>query len=446
MFKKLISNLPFNPSLIGQLSFYTKRLHRESVIRRSGLIMLSLALTMQVFAVISPPQPTLARSNNDLVVGGFTTKDEGVGYCKQNTRSYKTILAYYGISCDDMAKATTTTIKSTDNNKRLYSMGHLAYGKAGETPVSIPGAGTVYLRYLWSWDTHGASSYKVLKGTTASGQTFFILYGCGNVTFIGLPTPPKRCAWNAELGADDVKCVEPCPVQSKTNLPKNSAKCFVPCKYDSTISDTSSACKPCEASQTQSDLTACLEYSKTASNTTQKIMDANGTTAKPGDTILYTLRTHNSGKTTIKDYSVNENISDILDYADVVSLNGGTKNDDQIVSWPAKNIGAGETLTQTFTVRIKNPLPNTPISSSDPGHYDNTMTNVYGNTVTIKLPPSIVKSTEIATTTLPNTGPGTSLTIVFVITALAAYLFARTRLMSKELDLVRSDFAQTGGN
>lgn len=446
MFKKLISNLPFNPSLIGQVSFYAKRLRKESTMRRTGLILLSLALAVQVFAVTSPPQPTLARSNNDLIVGGFTTKDEGVGYCKQNTRNYKTILAYYGISCEDMAKASTTTIKSTDHNKRLYSMGHIAYGKAGETPVNIPGAGTLYLRYLWSWDSHGASSYKALKGTTASGQAFYILYDCGNLTFIGLPTPPKRCAWNAELPADDVKCIEPCPVLSKTSLPKNSAKCFVPCKYDSSISESSSACKPCEESQTKTDLTACLEFSKSASNVTQKITSANGTTAKPGDTIQYTLRTHNKGKTTIKQYSVNENISDILDYADIVSLNGGTKNDDHIVTWPAKDIGAGESLIQTFTVRIKNPLPNTPVSSSDPGHYDNTMTNVYGNTITIKLPPSVIKTTEVVTTTLPNTGPGASLAIAFSITALAAYLFARTRLMTKELDIVRSDFASTGSN
>jgi uncharacterized repeat protein (TIGR01451 family) len=446
MFKKLISNLPFNPSLIGQVSFYTKRLRAEASIRRAGLILLSLALTVQVFAVVSPPQSTLARSNNDMVAGGFTTKDEGVSHCQQNTRNYKTILANYGISCEDMAKASTTTIKSTDHNKRLYSMGRLAYGKAGETPVNVPSTGTLYLRYLWSWDSAGPSSYKALKGTTANGQTFYILYDCGNLTFIGLPTPPKRCTWNPELNADDPKCVEPCPVQSKTNLPKTSTNCFTPCPYNSTISDTNAACKPCEESQTKTDLTACLEYTKSASNITQKISNANGTTAKPGDTIEYTLKTTNKGKATIKAYNVNENISDILDYANIVDLKGGVKNEDGIVTWPKKDIGANQTLTNTFTVRIKDPLPSTPRSSSDPGHFDNTMTNVYGNTITIKLPPSIIKTTELATTTLPNTGPGTSLVIAFSLTALAAYLFARTRLMTKELDVVRTDFASTGGN
>jgi uncharacterized repeat protein (TIGR01451 family) len=446
MFRKLISNLPFNPSLIGQLAFYTKRMKAEKSLRRGGLILLSLALALQVFAVISPPKPSLARSNNDMIVGGFTSKAEAESHCRQNTRSYQAALAYYGITCDDVAKASTVSIKSTDSNKRLYSMGHLAYGKAGETPVNIPGAGTLYLRYLWSWDTGGPSTYKALKGTTSTGQTFYILYDCGNLVFIGLPTPPKKCPWNQTLNANDAKCVEPCPIDGKTKLPKKSPECFTPCPYNSTIPDNNAACKPCEASQTKNDLTACLKYQKTAANQTAKIADANNTTAKPGEVIEYSLKTTNEGKVTVKAYSVSENISDVLDYADVVNLNGGTKNADNIVTWPAEDIKAGATLTKTFTVRIKNPLPNTPVSSSDPGHFDMTMTNVYGNTINVKLPPSVIKTTEVVNNTLPNTGPGTSLVIAFVITTLAAYLFARTRLMAKELDIVRADFAGTGGN
>ena len=70
-----------------------------------------------------------------------------------------------------------------------------------------------------------------------------------------------------------------------------------------------------------------------------------------------------------------------------------------------------------------------------------TMTNVYGDTVTIKLPPSITKQTELVTTELPKTGPGTSLAIGFVLTTVVGYFFARSRLMAKELDMVRKDFA-----
>ena len=81
MFKKLLSNLPFNPSLLGQVSFYTKRLRRETFVRGAGLAMLTLAIVIQTFAVVSPPQRSLAKSPNDIIYGGFTTRDQAVLYC-----------------------------------------------------------------------------------------------------------------------------------------------------------------------------------------------------------------------------------------------------------------------------------------------------------------------------------------------------------------------------
>ena len=73
------------------------------------------------------------------------------------------------------------------------------------------------------------------------------------------------------------------------------------------------------------------------------------------------------------------------------------------------------------------------------------MTNVYGNTVNIKLPSNVVKTTEQITTTLPNTGPGSALLIGTGITIIIGYFYARSRLLSKELDIVRSEYATTSG-
>lgn len=484
MFKKLLSNLPFNPSLIGQVSFYAVRLHKESVVRRSGLILIVLAMMLQIFAVASPPEPSLASSSSDIITGGFTTKDSGAQLCEKNTQKFKQILSYFNIDCDDLRKSTKVSIEPNDHNKRLYSMGRLAYGTAGETPINVPNVGTFYLRHFYSLNHNRA--YEALKVTTDDGSIVYIVLDCGNLVFIGIPKPKPKdvctniggvqtkpeecdvCPLNVGIQTDKSQCdlcpnlpgVQPvakcdvcpnvsgtqstaqecdvCPAVPGTQL--TSKECDV-CPEIAGVQSNTSQCKPCEQSQTRDDLTACLEYRKTASNTTQQIVDANGTTAKGGDVIEYTLLTTNQGKVTIKNYTVNENISDVLDYADVVDLQGGTKNQDNIVSWPAKEIKAGQTLTQKFTVRIKSPIPNTPVSSSDAGHFDMTMTNVYGNAVSIKLPPSVVKATETVVTQLPNTGPGTSLVIGFSITTIAAYFFARTRLFAKELDIVRSDYA-----
>jgi hypothetical protein len=74
-----------------------------------------------------------------------------------------------------------------------------------------------------------------------------------------------------------------------------------------------------------------------------------------------------------------------------------------------------------------------------------TLTNVYGNTVEIKLPSTILKTTETVTTSLPNTGPGEALVIGAGLTTIVGYFFARSRLMSKELDIVRNEYATTSG-
>jgi hypothetical protein len=56
MFRKIVSNLPFSPALVGQLSFYAKRLRKEEATRKLGLIFTALALVVQSLAVFSPPE------------------------------------------------------------------------------------------------------------------------------------------------------------------------------------------------------------------------------------------------------------------------------------------------------------------------------------------------------------------------------------------------------
>jgi hypothetical protein len=477
MFEKLLATLPYNPATREQLVFYGKRLHGEKSIRRLGLTFILLTFFVQFFAFMAPPQPTMARSNNDLIDGGITSRSMAVDFCTTNRVNYKDILANYGITCADLTKTTVVSLKSTDHDKQLFSMGRLPYGKQGETPVTINGK-TYYLRYLWSWDTGPYSTYKALKGVSSvTGKTFYILYNCGNLVFIGLPAAPPKCTWNGSLYASDAACQPPkcaldrslpadspkckacpydgsilksnarcvqCPYTGLGTLTKDNPKCVAPCPYDSTISKDNAACKPCSSSQTRDDKTACLELTKIASNITAGITDANGTTAAAGDTIVYTLSVKNTGKALVPKFVVQENMSDVLDYADIVDAHGGTLDAAKIMSWPAQDIKAGATLQQKITVKIKTILPETPTSTSDPGHYDSAMTNVYGNTVNIYLPKTITQTTEQITAKLPDTGPGTALGVSFAVTVVAAYFFARTRLLSKETEIALSEVT-TGG-
>lgn len=681
MFKKLLGNLPYNPSLIKQLTFYTKRMKRESSVRRLGTIFIVAAMFIQFVAVVSPAQPSLASSSNDIIPGGINSKQDAVNWCNQNAE-VRGVYAYYGVTCGAIAAASTVTRNTHDYNSQMYSLGRFPYGKQGETALGINGR-TYYARYVWAW---GNYNFRALEGTGSNGKKFLIMYDCGNIISIGLPTPPvvppkqpdiavtKTVSNQAPLkgqtftytvtvrnngpatatgvGArddapsgvdfvsvsgglgspkvttrlfetqskfdlaanqstvytitakqiadgparfDNTACalasngdtngsnncgtattlVRPvCPLPGKQNLPLDDAKCNTPgLKIEKTTTNSkpkvgetftytlkatntgdvaltkavirdvapahlefveakepgattftaiqnkldyiskefslakgasttvelkakvisgsdepvineacalgytqtnspaggcdnetvtitgmctipgketlpadSPECRPCSAPQSSQDATVCIELSKHAANVTQNVANADGTTAKAGDVIDYTLSAKNTSSQKVKSFSVEENVGDILDYADITDLHGGTLDAaTKIVTWPAGEITANGTMEQKLTVKIKNPIPQTTVSSSNPGTFDLVLTNVYGNTVNIKLPGGVVKTTEHVTTTLPNTGPGTSLAIGFVVTVVIAYFFARSRLLVTELGIAREEYSIAGG-
>lgn len=426
MFKKLITNLPFNPSLVQQVSFYAKRLHKETRLRLIGLILLAITLCLQVFSVASPPQPSLAASANDLIPGGFSHLIYAVDHCNKNNYGYRDILAHYGISCDDVAHAQTVSIRSTDYNKQLYSMGRLPYGKAGEYPVNINGT-VFYMRYLWGWDTAGASTYNALRGTKSNGETFFLLYTCGNVVIIGKPSAPPPPP------------PPPPPTDLCPNIPgiqSSTSQCDV-CPSIPGIQSSLSACKPCSKSTSDTDTESCLTLSKSARNITQNLKDAQSAEAHAGDVIEYTLTVTNQAKITATKFVVQENLADVLEYANVTDTHGGTLNE-SVIKWPATDINAQSVIRKKITIKVKDPIPDTPVSASNPASYDLIMTNVYGNAVNIRLPKSPLKTTEQVTTTLPNTGPGATVIAGFFTLSVAGYLFARSRLLAKELDIAKT--------
>jgi len=417
MFEKLLATLPFNPSLVQQVSFYGQRMREEQSIRRLGLTFVVLAFLVQFFAVFSPPQATNADPSNDLISGGISSVTQAVSFCRQDIRAYGTIMAYYGISCDDIAASSVMTLRSTDYNKQLYSMGHLPYKIAGETPVNITYQGQptpFYWRYLWGWDTHAYSNYTALKFIShTTGKTYFILYNCGNLVSIGLPSPPPA--------PKPAPAPQPTPTPTPTPQPAPRIVPGLPCPQATSSSDTID----------------CLSPSKKASNQTENIANADGTTARAGDIINYTLSSKNTGNITVKAFVIQENMSDVLEYATITNLHGGKINSENIVSWPAQDIAPGKIATEQITIQVKDPIPQTPTSTSNPGAYDLTMTNVYGNAVNIKLPGGIIKAVEVVSTkSLPNTGPGTSIVIGAIIVLLAGYFFARAQLLHREAGMV----------
>lgn len=528
MFKKLLSNLPFNPSLIGQVSFYAQRVKRESSVRRVGLVFLVLAMGVQILAAAAPAQATLTGSSNDIIRDGFDTRSSAVLHCLNGSLDFYEILTYYGLGCDDVGNAQDTYIRS--NADDYHSLGRNPVTNPSPRngknwliyTVSIPGVSQpLWMKDLQYWDSGAYSTYHVLK-ITKNGRTFFILFDCGNIVTIGkfpIPSPPppppppppvvlptviscSNLVMNVADGAK-IKLGSAIRVRGQAAGQNIPAGQLVDMNYDfvsvstgktistakaqgipfvgSTANDTiarefssdtagnyiirltvkyypnktaagsaTGNCvkhvtvqKPCEDVTTSADLEQCLDLHKKAKNSTQNITDANGTTAQAGDVIEYTLSVTNSGKVTVPKFTIKENMNDVLEYANITDLHGGQLDRDNFIFWPSVDVKPGQVIEKQITVKVKSPIPSTPVSTSDPGSFNLIMSNVYGDSVDIHLPGSVVKQVE-TTTTLPNTGPGENLAIGFGLTTIVAYFFARSKLFATELDIVRQDFSNGG--
>jgi hypothetical protein len=140
MFEKLLGLLPYNPSLVHQLGFYSERMREEASIRRIGMVFIVLAFMVQFFAVLSPPQVSTADSVNSLINGGFSTAAEAKSYCTNNVRHYKDILNAFGITCTAVGLGEAVDIHSAARD--YYSMGWNPQGahndKTGELTHEVP--------------------------------------------------------------------------------------------------------------------------------------------------------------------------------------------------------------------------------------------------------------------------------------------------------------------
>ncbi len=115
--------------------------------------------------------------------------------------------------------------------------------------------------------------------------------------------------------------------------------------------------------------------SKSAFNESKKF-DATKVLANAGNEIVYTLTTKNVGDGS-SSIEIKDNISDVLQYADIKNLRNGTLSNG-VLNFGSVNLSAGQSVNKTFTVKVK-PFLEWP----DKG--DLTMTNNYGNEVNVKL-------------------------------------------------------------
>ena len=137
MFKKLVSDIPFNPSLIEHIPEYRASLRQERKLRVIGLSILLIAFLVQILIAIFPAQPSVNSSPNDLIRGGFSSQSDAVRQCFNNFDDYRDILKHFSIPCSSLVLAKTTTIRPGDFNNQLYSLNRINYGGENENLITI---------------------------------------------------------------------------------------------------------------------------------------------------------------------------------------------------------------------------------------------------------------------------------------------------------------------
>lgn len=438
MFKKLLGNLPFSPSLIGQVALYAKQLKFEMRLRKWALLCLTLATLLQLFVALSPVEPSLAESGNDILRGGFSSQEQASEQCRSNSQQFALVLAYHGVSCDALTGSSVAWIQSTDYSKSLLVLGRHSYGPVvlrtgkptGEFPVPI-GDTTYFARNLWAWDSGSPARHKVLEVKNVFGGTVMILLNSGNVVTLGRYSQPAGYDMASVLSSSSSldKCIA-IPGTQYSQLGCGD------CLNVLTINSLPEC--GCSESHRKSVEKSCFTTHQTVRNQTQDIKDAHGTTVKPSDVLAYTLRITNNQDTPVRNMILEDNFSDVLQYADIITVRQGKESKNGSVQWRNINIAAGGSKSLEVVVKVKDPIPLTPVSSSDPGAFDLTLSNTfYGTSTSVVLPASIVKKVEMFVNWLPRLNSETGVGLAVGLSILASFFWLRTRLLFKELSLVK---------
>ena len=496
MFKKIVSQLSLSPSAASQLSFYARRLKQERITRTFSALAAVLLICLQSAVILGPPTPSNAASTGDIIFGGIVSRDDLLNRY-DGSAELQSLYTYMGISRADIAGTIKARINTRD--RTLKSIGRNQHA-VGDVAVVV-GSHTYWMQPLYAWDTgsnvYNGSNYDVLEGhRSKDGSYFAVMFQCGNIVSKTYPAPPTP----TPLPPTPIPTSRPTPVPTPKKTP-GPAVPVVACSYllasppsgpmplkvtltgagtatgqtissylfdfgDSSAPVTSSsasvkhtysgpgnftatvkvqgstgqispAIPACSVTIRSTITPAGFSKAKTAFNQTQNI-DATTQPANGGDLIQYHLTTKNTGETA-GSYTVVEHVEDILEYADVTDSTGA-KLDNGVLTWPTQTIAPGRVLATTFTVRIKQPIPATPVGSSDRNSFDLRLDNIYGNAVQIKIAPPIPKQIEAAATTLPATGAPTATFIVLLVSGLSLFFYFRNRQLIAEIKLLRGEY------
>lgn len=183
-----------------------------------------------------------------------------------------------------------------------------------------------------------------------------------------------------------------------------------------------------------------LAESIISTSTSQGFVDAATVTAYAGDQISYTTTIQNNNDSQLN-AKFEIPLADILEYSTLIDRGAGIVDANNVLSWPEVTIEQNTKQTRTFVVRILDSIPATSRGLANTQSYDCKMTNSFGNTININVDCPVIKTVENIVTRLPKIGITENIIFATSILLISLYLYARSRLLSKEIKIIRKDIS-----
>lgn len=435
MLNRLISDLPFNPSLVEELSFYGKRLRRENSIRRLGFVLIILSLLVQIFAASVPAEKSIAASyqGNDVIPGGPVNNLQELRNKYNSMPDVKGLYQRFGLNIDDLQDGRANHINfgfQDQGSQGTRTVGRLNFSYTNDQFVGNFAGQNFWSRNAAEWQgSEAAFAFGVKRGTDNKTYMVWVLKNCGNIAY--RPTEAQQAGIGQAQGfqtglSNNQPVQQPKPTtQSPVKPPTTFSTAFVPVP----------------------NVPGKIEIRKSAVNITRDLSPklTVETPAKPDDVIEYTLFTKTTGNKTVENYKIEDYVGDLLDYseldmASIASQGGHFDSKTKKIIWDNQKIEPGSEVKKTFRIKVKHKIPKTNSPNKTAPDFDCRMQNGYGNEVVIAVDCPNIKKIE----TLPNTGPGDTLIIGFGLATLSGYFLARNNLIGREIFIIRRNYSASG--
>ncbi len=395
--------------------------------------MIVLSLLVQLFTASIPAEKSLAASpGNDVARGGPVNNLAELRNVYNNQAQARGLYQRFGLEPGDLQDGSANHVSFDFQNQGAQgtrTVGRINFSYTNDQFVGEFAGQKFWSRNAAEWsNSTPAFDFGRQLGTDGQYYLVWVLKDCGNIAYRPTGGPQVGSVGPAQT----VKT--PKKVKKKTPPPIPTTPSPAPVTFT-----TSFVPVP--------DVPGSIEIRKSAINITQNLSPKRTTelAAKADDVIEYTLLTKTTGSKPVENYKIEDYVGDLLDYSDldmasITSQGGRYDADSKKIIWDNQTIAVGSELKKTFRIVVKHKIPKTNSPNTTAPDFDCRMQNGYGNEVVIKINCSVVKKIE----TLPNTGPGTTAIIGFGLVSLSGYFLARNGLISKEVFIIRRNYATSG--